>query len=92
MFHVVQAQTVQPGYVVIVEGIVHLSAFLAAAHEAQLAEATQLMGYGRFGHSELRGEIANVQFPFKKDRDNPQAGWVTESAEQVSKMVRCWFF
>ena len=75
------------GYVVIIEGIVHLAAVLSAAHEAKLAEATQLVGYGRFGHFKLCSEIANVQFPLKKHGDDPQAAWVTESAEKISEMV-----
>ena len=86
MFHVIQAQTVQPGYVVIVKGVVDLAAILAAAHEVKLAQAAQLMRNGRFGHVEVCSEISDIQFPFEKEGDDPQARWVAEGAEQVSKM------
>ena len=86
MFHVVQAQTVQPGYVVIVKGVIDLATFLPAAHKVKLAQATQLMRNGRFGHVEVCSEISDIQFPFEKKGDDPQAGSVAEGAEQVSEM------
>lgn len=81
MFYMVQAKAVEFCNVIIVERIVDLTSILAAAEKAHLAQSSQLVGNRRFCHDESRGDIANIHFPVEQHRNNPQTGWVTESAK-----------
>jgi hypothetical protein len=86
MIHMFQPHTVKPGNMVIIKRIEDLASVLAAADKTHLAQPAQLMGDCGLGHTELRGNITNIHFAFEQNRNDPQTGWVTESAEQVSKM------
>lgn len=84
MVHMFESHAVEFCNVIVIERIEDLTSILTAAHEAHLAQSSQLMRDRRLGHAELRGDIPNVHFPFEQNRNNSQARWVAEGAEKIS--------
>jgi hypothetical protein len=81
----VKAEAVQLYHVIVVEGVKDLAPILATAHQAQLAQPAQLVRHGRFTHLKLRGKLTDIPFAFQQNGNDPQAGRVTQGAEQVSQ-------
>jgi hypothetical protein len=92
MFHMLQAQAIELGNMVIIESVIDLATVLAAVHQAQLAQSAQLVRHSRFAHRELRGEIPNVHFAVEQNGNDAQSGRVAEGAEQVSQVGGGLFF
>jgi hypothetical protein len=65
VFHVLKSQTIELRHVIIVESVKDLAPIFATAHQAQLAQSTQLVGHGGFGHFELGGKLTHIHFAFE---------------------------
>ena len=87
-----QPEAIEFGNMIIIESIIDLAPVLAAVHQAQLAQSAQLVGYSRFAHRELRGEIPNVHFAVEQNGNDAQPGRVAQGAEQVSQVGGGLFF
>lgn len=70
---------------VVINGVKNLPARFSRADEVHLAQPTQLMRDGGFGHAEPIGKGADAHFVAYEQGDEADAAGVAEGAEEFSK-------
>jgi hypothetical protein len=82
---VIEPEGEKPRDVVVVERVEDLPARFPRADEVHLAQSTQLMGDGGFGHAESIGDGADASFPVHKLGDDADAACVAQGAEELGE-------
>lgn len=73
-------------YMVIIERIIDNFALPAVLDKLGLLQHPQLVRYGRLGHAQQGGDIANAHFCFKKRADNADPRAVPKNLEEISQI------
>jgi hypothetical protein len=88
MQHVIQAALEEVADVFIVQRIKDLAAFFARSHQSQLAQPTQVVGYGRLADPNDLRQRTDVELDFFQGRDDPNPARIAEGGEHFRQALR----
>jgi hypothetical protein len=79
-------------HVAVVQGIKNHLPVPAVLYQLGLAQRVQLMGNGRFGHSQKDGYVAYTKFPMKKAGKYSNPGRIAEYLKEIRQIKQALLF
>ena len=80
----------EAAYMVIVEGVIDMTAFFAKAHEIELAQVTELMRDGGLTHAERGFQDMDADFVVDEQRNQAQTIRIAEGFEDFCQSIGGW--